>query len=159
MPGLTSHPQSSFEAAAPSSVVALILHPGSNGLSTILVRNELFPLPRGHIGEDIGRNLLVSVDHLLPQVHGEMVPRLIGDVLFEALESSQYRLEPRGAPPSTRPSPATYNLLKDALVEFPLIRSALPVLVVVVVEALPVAAELFQAVRVDVLEPWLSVSA
>lgn len=83
-----------FSSPAFSSVVALILHPGSNGLSTILVRHELFPLPRAHKGEGIGGDLLVGVYHLLPQVNGEMVPRLLGDVLFEALESSQYRLQP-----------------------------------------------------------------
>ena len=52
-----------------------------------------------------------------------------------------------------RSSQTTYNLLKHTFVELPLVRPALPVLVVVVVEALPVTTELFQAVRIDVLEP------
>lgn len=46
----------------------------------------------------------------------------------------------------------TYNLLKDTLVQLPLGRPALPELLVVVVEALPVLAELLEAGLVDVVE-------
>lgn len=47
---------------------------------------------------------------------------------------------------------AAYHVVKDTLVELPLGRAALPQLVVVVVEALPVLAELGEAVGVDVLD-------
>lgn len=46
-----------------------------------------------------------------------------------------------------------YQVVEDAFVQSPLIPAALPQLLVVVVEALPVAAELLQTVRVDVLDP------
>lgn len=46
----------------------------------------------------------------------------------------------------------TYQVLVDTLVELPLILAALPQLVVVVVKALPVLAELVEAVLVDVLD-------
>lgn len=48
--------------------------------------------------------------------------------------------------------PDTYQVLVDTLVELPLGRSALPQLVVVVVKALPVLAELFEAALVDILD-------
>lgn len=46
----------------------------------------------------------------------------------------------------------SYQIVVDALVELPLSRTALPQLVISVVEALPVLAELSQAVGVDVLD-------
>lgn len=46
----------------------------------------------------------------------------------------------------------TYQVIEDALVELPLSRAALPQLVISVVEALPVFAELGEAVGVDVLD-------
>lgn len=53
----------------------------------------------------------------------------------------------------------TYQVLVDALVEPPLLGAALPQLLVAVLEAEPVPAELVQAVRVDVLEPVLTALA
>jgi hypothetical protein len=47
----------------------------------------------------------------------------------------------------------THQVVVDALVELPLERTTLPELVVGVVEALPVVAELLQTVRVDVINP------
>lgn len=49
---------------------------------------------------------------------------------------------------------AAYNVVKDALVELPLGRAALPQLVVAVVEAFPVLAELGEAMCVDVLDAF-----
>ena len=46
----------------------------------------------------------------------------------------------------------TYEVLVDTLVEPPLLGAALPQLLVAVLEAEPVPAELVQAVRVDVLD-------
>lgn len=46
----------------------------------------------------------------------------------------------------------TYQVLKDTLVQLPLRRSALPQLVVVVLQASPVAAELLEARLVDVVD-------
>ncbi len=44
----------------------------------------------------------------------------------------------------------TYQVVVDALVELPLSRAALPELLIAVIQALPVLAELCQAVGVDV---------
>lgn len=57
------------------------------------------------------------------------------------------------------PPGLTYQVLVDALVEPPLLGAALPQLLVAVLEAEPVPAELVQAVRVDVLEPVLTALA
>ncbi len=46
----------------------------------------------------------------------------------------------------------TYQLREGALVQLPLSRPALPELVVVVIQALPVCAELLQALGVEVLD-------
>lgn len=46
-----------------------------------------------------------------------------------------------------------YQVVVNTLVELPLSRAALPKLLVAVVKALPVLAELGQAVCVDVLDP------
>lgn len=51
---------------------------------------------------------------------------------------------------STISQQGTYQLLKNALVQPPLLRPAVPELLVVVLEALPVGAELVQALLVDV---------
>ncbi len=48
---------------------------------------------------------------------------------------------------------SAYQLLKGALVELPLGRPTLPQLLVVVLEALPVRPELFEARLVDVVQP------
>jgi hypothetical protein len=48
--------------------------------------------------------------------------------------------------------PHTYQLLENALVQSPLFRPAVPELLVVVLEALPVGPELGKAVLVDVLD-------
>lgn len=53
-------------------------------------------------------------------------------------------------------SGVTYQVLVDALVEPPLLGAALPQLLVAVLEAEPVPAELVQAVRVDILDPILA---
>ena len=50
----------------------------------------------------------------------------------------------------------TYQVLVDALVEPPLLGAALPQLLVAILEAEPVPAELVQAVRIDILEPVLT---
>ena len=47
----------------------------------------------------------------------------------------------------------TYHVVKNALVQLPFSRAALPQLVVAVVQAFPVFSELCQAVCVDVLKP------
>ena len=49
----------------------------------------------------------------------------------------------------------TYQVVKHTLVQWPLPLPALPELLVAVVQALPVLAELSQAVLVDVLQPDL----
>lgn len=54
--------------------------------------------------------------------------------------------------PRNLAGPQTYQLVKDTFVQLPLRRPALPHLVIVVVEALPVRTELLQAVRVDILD-------
>lgn len=46
----------------------------------------------------------------------------------------------------------TYQLVKHALVQPPLLRPAVPELLVVVLEALPVGAELVKALLVDVAD-------
>jgi len=46
----------------------------------------------------------------------------------------------------------TYRVLENTLVQLPLGRSALPQLVVVIVEALPVGTELLQAGLVDIVD-------
>ena len=46
----------------------------------------------------------------------------------------------------------TYRVLENTLVQLPLGRSALPQLVVVIVEALPVGTELFQTGLVDIVD-------
>jgi hypothetical protein len=53
---------------------------------------------------------------------------------------------------------STYQLLKNALVQSPLLRPAVPELLVVVLQALPVGSELREAVLVDVLDAAMSVS-
>lgn len=50
------------------------------------------------------------------------------------------------------PIKRTYQVVKDTLVELPFGLAALPQLVVVVVKALPVLAELLEAVLVDILD-------
>lgn len=50
-----------------------------------------------------------------------------------------------------RVSEVAYQVVKDTLVELPLSRAALPQLMIPVVQALPVFAELGEAVGVDVL--------
>lgn len=47
----------------------------------------------------------------------------------------------------------TYQVVEHALVQLPFVLAALPELVVVVVEALPVLAELVKAVLVDIVNP------
>lgn len=53
----------------------------------------------------------------------------------------------------------TYQLVKHTLVQRPLVCPAVPQLLVVVLQALPMAAELLQAVVVDVLDPTPLISA
>lgn len=46
----------------------------------------------------------------------------------------------------------TYQIIVDAFVQFPLVATALPHLLVVVLQAFPVGSELFKTVRVDILD-------
>lgn len=54
---------------------------------------------------------------------------------------------------SVTPGEDPYNVLVHTLAQTPLLRAALPELLVAPVEAIEVLAELSQAVRVDVREP------
>lgn len=55
-------------------------------------------------------------------------------------------------------SEGTNQVVENAFVQLPLGRPALPQLVVVVVQTLPVGAELIQAVLVHILDPVLKLS-
>jgi hypothetical protein len=70
-----------------------------------------------------------------------------GDDLLEFLSNRQYvcRWQDYGL------EKITYQLVEDTLVEGPLLSSAVPELLVVVLQTLPVLAELLVAVCVDVV--------
>lgn len=99
---------------------------------------------------DIGKDLLGS------EFDGGDVGRLVGDLLLEFLGHICQRCTRQlcGVVPGVNP----YQVVVNTLVELPLSRAALPKLLVAVVKALPVLAELGEAVCVDVLDPRVAVS-
>ena len=88
----------------------------------------------------------VGVDLFCPQVHRSAVCGLVGDGFHEALQSALETTSKVGG------RGMTYDVVENTLVQLPLGRPALPQLVVVVVEALPVGTELLQAGLVDIVD-------
>jgi len=82
----------------------------------------------------------------------------IGDHFLNFLQGvlviCRYDAERKG---TVRKSESPYKVVKDTFVELPFCRSALPQLLVIVVQAGPVLAELGQAVLVDIFNSarWL----
>jgi hypothetical protein len=100
----------------------------------------------------------VCVDLALALVDRNLICRRTGYLLLKFLCVCQHMHPNRTSlRASRRLSLATYQVVENALVQRPLELPALPKLLVVVVEALPVLAELCQAVLVDVLQPVLQV--
>lgn len=96
--------------------------------------------PDGEVGKDL----------LGAELDGDDVGRLVGNFLLQFLAYLLALRQRLGY------GHVTYQVVKDTLVELPLSRAALPQLVVAVVEALPVLAELSQAVGVDILDTIVS---
>jgi hypothetical protein len=101
----------------------------------------------------------ISKDLLWSELDGSDVRGLIGDLLLEFLpwgsaiiiRGGLYRVQGKRAIACL-----TYQVVINTLVELPLSRAALPQLMISVVEALPVFAELGKAVSVDVLDAVVS---
>lgn len=108
-------------------------------LRFLLARDERLAIARADA--DIGKDLLRS------EVHGGDVGRLVRDLLLEFLlgVNSVHLWTMAGGM-------GTYQVVKYTLVELPFCRTALPQLLIPVVETLPVFTELGKAMGVDVLD-------
>jgi hypothetical protein len=95
----------------------------------------------------------VGVDLLGAEVNRDTLS--VGELLLEFLygKSEPSRQTFLGMEYPGSGAPATYQVIENTLVQLPLGLTALPQLLVVVLKTLPVLAELFQAVLVDVLDP------
>jgi hypothetical protein len=88
----------------------------------------------------------MGINLVFPQMNRHFSLRCIRNDFFEFLV---VYLERYGA---SRGRKYTYKIVKNAFVEFPLCRPALPQLMVIVIEAVPVFPEFGQAVLVYVFD-------
>lgn len=100
----------------------------------LALRNKRLAVARAnsHVGKDLLRS----------ELDGGGVCGLVGDLLLQFLQKSEMLTH----------GSETYQVVVDTLVELPLGRAALPQLMISVVQALPVFAELGKAVGVEVLD-------